>query len=214
MAINEELTNFLKEGLERGLPREQLEETLLEAGWPRDQVRSALGGFADITFPIPVPSPKPYLFAREAFVYLVIFSTLYVSAFNLGTLLFQFIDQAFPDPSVDPALALEARREAIRWAISLLVVAFPVFVFVSRTNDRAIRQDPRRRLSKVRRWLTYLTLFVAASILIGTMTGIVYNLLSGEITTRFVLRVLTVGAIVGSIFRYFLQDLRKEEVAE
>ena len=49
MAINEELTNFLKEGLERGLPREQLEETLLEAGWPRDQVRSALGGFADIT---------------------------------------------------------------------------------------------------------------------------------------------------------------------
>jgi hypothetical protein len=55
---------------------------------------------------------------------------------------------------------------------------------------------------------------VAASILIGTMTGIVYNLLSGEITTRFVLRVLTVGAIVGSIFRYFLQDLRKEEVAE
>ena len=214
MAINEELTNFLKEGLERGLPREQLEETLLEAGWPRDQVRSALGGFADITFPIPVPSPKPYLFAREAFVYLVIFSTLYVSAFNLGTLLFQFIDQAFPDPSEDPAFALEARREAIRWAISLLVVAFPVFVFVSRTNDRAIRQDPRRRLSKVRRLLTYLTLFVAASILIGTMTGIVYNLLSGEITTRFVLRVLTVGAIVGSIFRYFLQDLRKEEVAE
>ena len=210
MAINEELTNFLKEGLERGLPRKQLEETLLEAGWPRDQVRSALGGFADITFPIPVPSPKPYLFAREAFVYLVIFSTLYVSAFNLGTLLFQFIDQAFPDPSVDPAFALEARREAI----SLLVVAFPVFLFVSRTNDRAIRQDPRRRLSKVRRWLTYLTLFVAASILIGTMTGIVYNLLSGEITTRFVLRVLTVGAIVGSIFRYFLQDLRKEEVAE
>ena len=214
MAINEELTNFLKEGLERDLPREQLEETLLEAGWPRDQVRSALGEFADIRFPIPVPRPKPYLFAREAFVYLVLFSTLYVSAFNLGTLLFQFIDQAFPDPSVDPAFALEARREAIRWAISLLVVAFPIFVFVSRTNERAIRQDPRRRLSKVRRWLTYLTLFVAASILIGTMTGIVYNLLSGEITTRFVLRVLTVGAIVGSVFRYFLQDLRKDEVAE
>jgi len=66
----------------------------------------------------------------------------------------------------------------------------------------------------VRRWLTYLTLFVAASILIGTMTSIVYNLLSGEITTRFVLRVLTVGAIVGTVFRYFLQDLRKEEVSE
>ncbi len=109
MAINEELTNFLREGLKHGLPREQLEEILLEAGWPRDQVQSALGEFADITFPIPVPRPKPYLFAREAFVYLVLFSTLYVSAFTLGTLLFQFIDQAFPDPSVDPAFALEER---------------------------------------------------------------------------------------------------------
>jgi len=137
-----------------------------------------------------------------------------VSTFSTGDLLFQFIDRAFPDPSVDPAFALEASREAIRWPISLLVVAFPVFVFVSWTNDRAIRQDPRRRLSKVRRWLTYLTLFVAASILIGTMTSIVYNLLGGEITMRFVLRVLTLGTIVGSVFGYFLRDLRKEEVSE
>ena len=205
MAINEELTNFLKEGLERGLPREQLEETLLEAGWPRDQVRSALEEFADIRFPIPVPRPKPYLFAREAFVYLVLFSTLYVSAFNLGALLFQFIDEVFPPSSGGGDL------EAMRWSISLLVVAFPVFVFVSRTNERAIRQDPRRRLSKVRRWLTYLTLFVAASILIGTMTNIVYNLLSGEMPPRWVLQVLTVGTIAGSVFRYFQQDFRNEE---
>ena len=161
MAIKE-LTGFLKEGLERGLPREQLEEVLLEAGWAPDQVRGALGGFADVTFPIPVPRPKPYVFAREAFVYLVLFSTLYVSAFNLGGLLFQFINQAFPDPSADPAFALEASRLAIRWSISLLVVAFPVFVFVSWTNERAVRRDPSRRLSKVRRWLTYMTLFLAA----------------------------------------------------
>ena len=171
MAVNEELTGFLKEGLESGHPREQLEEILLEAGWQRDQVRSALGGFADVAFPIPVPRPKPYLFAREAFIYLVLFSTLYVSTSSLGTLLFQFI-------------------------------------------DRAIRQDPRRRLSKVQRWLTYLTLFVAAGILIGTMTSIVYNLLGGEITMRFVLRVLTLGTIAGSVFGYFLRDLRKEEVSE
>ena len=212
MAVNEELSGFLKEGLERGLPREQLEEVLLETGWPPDQVRGVLGAFADVTFPIPVPRPKPYLSAREAFVYLVLFSTLYVSAFSLGSLLFQFITRAFPDPSADPAFVLEASREAIRWSISLLVVTFPVFVFVSWMNDRAVRGDPSRRLSKVRRWLTYLTLFVAAGILIGDVTGIVYNLLSGEMTTRFVLKVLTVAAIAGSVFGYFLMDLREEEV--
>jgi hypothetical protein len=191
MAIKE-LTGFLKEGLERGLPREQLEEVLLEAGWAPDQVRGALGGFADVEFPIPVPRPKPYLFAREAFVYLVLFSTLYLSAFNLGSLLFQFINRAFPDPAVDPVYALEASREAIRWSISALVVAFPVFLFVSWTNDRAVRHDPSRRLSKVRRW----------------------NVLGGEMTTRFALKVLTVGAIAGSVFGYFHRDLRREEVVE
>ena len=214
MAINEELTGFLKEGLERGLPREQLEEVLVEAGWPTDQIRGALSGFADVDFPIPVPRPKPYLFAREAFVYLVLFSTLYVSAFNLGALLFQFIERAFPDPSLDPAFVVEASRQAILFSISSLVVAFPVFVFVSWTNDRTVRQDPRRRLSKVRRWLTYLTLFVAAGILIGDVISLVYNLLDGELTARFVLKVVTVGAITGSVFGYFFRDIRNEEDAK
>jgi hypothetical protein len=139
---------------------------------------------------------------------------MYLSAFNLGSLLFQFINRAFPDPAVDPVYALEASREAIRWSISALVVAFPVFLFVSWTNDRAVRHDPSRRLSKVRRWLTYLTLFVAAGILVGDVTMVVYNVLGGEMTTRFALKVLTVGAIAGSVFGYFHRDLRREEVVE
>jgi hypothetical protein len=214
MAINQELSGFLKDGLDRGLPREQLEEILIKAGWPPDQVREALARFADVEFPIPVPRPKPYLIAREAFVYLVLFTTLYVSAFNLGGLLFQLIERAFPDPAIDPVLALARSREAIRWSISLLVVAFPVFVFVSWRNEQALRQDPNRRLSKVRRWLTYLTLFVAAGVLVGDVTAVVYNLLGGELTTRFALKVLTVGAIAGAVFGYFRRDLRKEEVPE
>ncbi len=211
MAVNEELSGFVKEGLERGLPREQLEEVLLETGWPPDQVRAGLAAFADVAFPLPVPRPKPYLSAREAFVYLVLFTTLYVSAFSLGSLLFELVDRAFPDPSVDPAFALERSREAIRWSISLLVVTFPVFVLVSRANGRSLRADPTRRLSEVRRWLTYLTLFVAAGFLIGDVTGVVYNLLGGEVTTRFVLKVCTVGAIAGAVFAHLVGDLRKDE---
>jgi hypothetical protein len=211
MAINEELSGFVKEGLERGLPRAELEKVLLETGWPDDQVRGALDAFADVDFPVPVPRPRPYLSAREAFVYLVLFSTLYVSAFSLGSLLFALIDRGFPDPSTDPAFALEASRVAIRWSISLLVVTFPVFALVSRSNGEALRADPARRLSAVRRWLTYLTLFVAAGFLVGDVTSVVYNVLSGEITTRFILKVLTVGTIAGSVFGYLRGELRDKE---
>jgi hypothetical protein len=213
MAINEELSGFLKEGLTQGLSRDELNEVLLETGWPPEQVTSAMGEFADVQFPVPVPRPKPYLSAREAFVYLVLFSTLYVSAFSLGNLLFQLINRAFPDPSIDPAFALQVSREVIRWSISLLIVTFPVFALVSWRNDRALRANPTLRLSAVRRWLTYLTLFVAAGFLIGDVTGVVYNLLGGEITTRFALKVLTVGAIAGSVFGYLLSGVRREEVA-
>lgn len=211
MAANREIAAFLAKGLESGLPREQLEQVLLEAGWPRDQVRGALAGFADVEFPIPVPRPSPYLSAREAFVYLILFSTLYISAVSLGSLLFAFIDQAFPDPAADPAAALEVARETIRWSISFLVVTFPVFAFVFRTNDRAVRKDPGRRLSRVRQSLTYLTLLVGAAILVGVLATIVYNLLGGELTARFALKVLTVGTITGSVFGYFLRDVRRED---
>lgn len=214
MAGNDEITGFLKAGLERSLPREQLKGVLLEAGWPRDQVRRALDGFADVAFPIPVPRPAPYLSAREAFVYLVLFGTLYGSAISFGSLIFALIHQAFPDPSLAPADAMRMAREEIRWAISFLVATFPVFAFVFWTNDRAVRKDPGRRLSRVRQSLTYLTLFVGAATLIGVVTSIVYNLLGGELTVRFALKVLTVGTITGSLFGYFLRDVRKEEVAE
>ena len=57
----------------------------------------------------------------------------------------------------------------------------------------------------------YLTLFIAAGCLIGDMTTLVYQLLGGELTVRFMLKVIVVGAIAGTVFGYYLHDLRREE---
>ena len=64
-----------------------------------------------------------------------------------------------------------------------------------------------------RRQLTYLTLFLAASILIGDLISVVYNFLGGEITIRFLLKVLTVALISGGVFAYYLVELRADEQA-
>jgi hypothetical protein len=211
MAISEDLVGFVKDALARGLPRAQILEVLHKAGWTSEQTRGALAAFAEIEFPIPVPRARPYLSAREAFMYLVLFGTLYVSAYYLGSLVFDFINRAYPDPAQTFENYEEYVRQSMRWSVSALIVAFPVFLYTSWLTGRAILQDPTKRASKVRRWLTYWTLLVAAGALLGDVTTLVYNLLGGELTVRFVLKIVTVGLISGTAFTYYLRDLRLDE---
>ena len=209
-ATPDELTSFVRAALAKGLPREKIEAALRQAGWTIDQTRSALAGFADSDFPIPVPRPRPYLDARDAFVYLVLFSMLYVSAYHLCALLFDIINATLPD-SAERSELMRYRRNSMRWSIASLVVGFPVFAYMSWLVGRDIAADPNKRHSKVRRWLTYITLFVAAGVIVGDGVTLVYNLLGGEMTARFLLKVLVVAFIAGSVFWYYLTDIRREE---
>lgn len=209
MAATDELHDFVKEALARGKSRAEVEGAIVQAGWGATRARAALAEFADVDFPVPVPRPRPYLDARDAFLYLVLFGTLYICAFNLGSLVFEFINRAFPDPAFQRNVALAAQN--LRWSIAALIVATPVFLFVSTLVGRAIRQDPAKRSSKVRRWLTYLTLTIASGVLIGDFITLVFNVLAGELSTRFLLKVATVAAIAGGVFFYYLWDLRSEE---
>ena len=209
MALSPDLVGFVRESLERGVSRPDIEAALIRAGWPPDQVAQALARFVDAAgFPIPVPRPSISVKPREAFLYAVMFAALFASAFNLGALLFGLVDLAFPHPEDPPR---EFTRDGIRWAVSLLVVACPVFLYVAAVIRRTVSSNPSARASRLRQQLTYVTLFIASCVLIGSVAAVVYNFLDGAVTVRFVLKVLTVGAIAGSAFGYFLRDLRAAE---
>ena len=208
MALSPELVGFVKEGLDRGLPREQIADILIRAGWPADQVRRALAGFADVESPIPVPRPAVSTRPREAFLHVVMFMALFVSAYALGAVVFGLIDVGLPDPTGMP---LEVIRELLRLSVSALVVASPVFAFVTRVIRRGVEAQPSSRRSRIRQQLTYLTLFIASCVLVGAVTALVYSVLGGELTARFVLKCLTVTAIAGGAFSYYLRDLRQAE---
>ncbi|NZA27761.1 hypothetical protein H0E84_15385 [Luteimonas sp. SJ-92] len=209
-AATRDLELFVREALGRGESREAIAGALAAAGWPPEQARAALDAYAEVAFPVPVPRPRPYLSPREAFLYLVLFATLYVSAFHLGSLLFDLITRAFPDPA-DGEFVVNRLARSMRWSTASVLIAFPVFLYVAHLLGRELARSPVKRLSAVRRWLTYLTLFIAAAVLVGDMIALVYNLLGGELTTRFVLKVLVAAAIAGTVFGYYLGDLRREE---
>lgn len=206
----QELEVFVREALLRGQSREAIAQALAAAGWSEAQTRDVLSAYADVDFPVPVPRPRASLSAREAFLYLVLFVSLYYSAFHVGSLLFDLINAAFPDAA---ASRHDLFGSSMRWSTASVIIAFPVFALLARHLAREVDRQPIKRLSPVRRWLTYLTLFLAAVALICDVTTLVYNLLGGELSVRFVLKVLVVGAIAGGVFGYYLHDLRREEVA-
>lgn len=208
--MNRELRDFIKEALERGHDREEIRRVLLGAGWQDSEVTNGLSGFADVDFSVAVPRPTPYLYAREAFLYLVSFIALYVTAISFGILVFGLIDYSFPD-------ALDSRdgfsNETGATAIASVVVAFPLYLFLTRWLGKLVAADPERRQSLVRRWLTYLTLVVGAGIILGDLIALLANVLTGDPTLRFALKAISILAITGCIFGYYLWDMRQTEAS-
>ncbi len=202
-----EIHSFVKEALARDISRTDIKAALGKAGWQDDEIASALDMYAEMPFAIPVPKRKPYLSAREAFIYLLLFVCLYISAFNFGALLFDFINRWLPDATQ----YLGDDLVAIRMSVASLIVAFPLYLWLSSIMMKAVRKDNEKRASKIRKWLTYITLFVAAGVIIGDLITLLFNLLGGELTLRFAFKVLTVLLIAGLIFGYYLWDLRQEE---
>lgn len=206
-----EIQQFVKEAVAKGIAPEKIKTALKSAGWKADEIQQAMNAYAEKTVEgVPVPRRKPYLNARDAFLYLLMFLTLYWSAFSFGQLLYQFINRAFPDP-LQYLYAADASASVIRMDIASLIIAFPVFLWISWLLNRDIQKDADKRSSKIRKWLTYLTLFIAAGIIIGDLIALVFNLLAGDLTPRFLLKVLVVGGIAGTVFGYYLSELRKDE---
>jgi len=208
--VNADLQLFVRESLVRGIPRSSIADKLLAAGWPPEEITAGLAAWVETDFPVPIPRRRPYVSAREAFLYLVLFATLYTTAFNVGAVLFQWVDLTLPDAS-QPWESPRNSIDAVRGPTAGLIIAFPIFLLLARSIGRGITREPDKRGSKVRKWLTYLTLFVAAVVLIGDMTFLVTRILSGELPLRVLLKVGVVLAIAGTVFGHYLGELRRDE---
>ncbi|MBI2623435.1 MAG: hypothetical protein HYW65_02560 [Candidatus Liptonbacteria bacterium] len=144
--------------------------------------------------------------ARDFFLHLGVVATLYTAAVSLLQLLFQTIDYAFPDRLAGYG---DPYSTGVRISVSVLIVAFPLYLFLSRLLAKGERIEPERREVAVRKWLLYLTLFVAGVAVAVDLIVLIQAFLGGEITTRFTLKVLAVLVVTGGIFGYYLADLRR-----
>ena len=205
---NTDLVQFVRDSLAAGASREDTRRALMPAGWSESQISSALDVFSDTDFVLPVPRPKPQMSSRDAFLYVVMFGTLYISAFNLGSMIFDFLNLLLPAATGTAVVAL---RASIRFSVAALIIAFPIFLYMSHLVLKMVKADPIHRNSAIRKWLTYITLAIAAFTVIGDLISLLYGLLSGELTLRFILKSLTIFILATSIFWYYFGTMQSDD---
>ncbi len=144
---------------------------------------------------------------KDVFMHLLSMIALYISAGSLITLLFQYINIYFPD-ALQPVY-YSGVAGTIRWAMAALMIIFPIYLAVMNLLNQDYAASPEKKDLKIRKWLVYFTLFAAAIIISTDLVALVYNFLGGELTTRFLLKVLVVATVVGTVFAYYGMALKE-----
>ena len=144
---------------------------------------------------------------KDFFVFIGSMVALYASAVSLINLLFEIINALFPDPL---SFNYDNFSAGMRWSIASLVIIFPVYIFLSRFINKDLAVNFLKKNLGVRKWLTYLTLFVAGVTIITDLILLINTFLGGEITTRFALKILAVLIVAGTVFSYYLYDLKRD----
>ncbi len=207
MKSSDQLASFVYDALNAGRSRGDITTALTQAGWSDAEVRDALDNWATGDFTPPVPRPRPFVSAREAFLYGLMFVALAMVAWHLTSLMFHLIDRWVPDIA-DTSNYYDTRD--MRFSIASLIVFFPLFAVLNIRANRSMKANAGRRRSGVRKWFGYITLFLAAITLLSDLIWVIYALLNGDLTLRFFAKAVMVALVAGLIFAYFRADMTED----
>ncbi len=143
---------------------------------------------------------------KDVFLHLFNIVTFYLSVIGFITLFVQYINAMFPDPL---NYYFTAIANGVRWSTSVLFVAVPAYLFTTWLLNKDLKAEPEKRDLKLRKWLIYFTLFISAITIIIDLMVFVYNFLDGELSARFLFKVLVVLLVAGAVFGYYFWELKR-----
>lgn len=148
---------------------------------------------------------KPKVTPKDFFVWAGAMIALYMSVFALVSLLFDYINYVYPDAL---NTYVDAYSGSMRYSIASLIVLFPLLLVLMRLIRHDIAHDHTKKDIWVRRWFLVLTVFVAGATIAIDLITLVNYFLGGEVTMRFILKVLVVLLVAGGGLLHFLADIR------
>ncbi|WP_313135467.1 DUF5671 domain-containing protein [Paracoccus jeotgali] len=193
--------DFIRRALASGADPAGIDTALAAAGWAERERADALAGWLVLRGLPPVPRPRPYVSAREALLYGLLFVSLGMLAAHLVQIGFRLVEILWPEPGERPYLP----GSGLRWPMAVLITFTPVFLILNRMAQRRSAAQAAGR-SLVRRWFAAITLLIAVLTLLGDAVVTIYALLDGEIALRFALKSAIVAAVAGLILAYYRDE--------
>jgi len=148
------------------------------------------------------------------FLSLGVLIALVTSVVSFLNLVFSTLDKRFPD-------VLNASYqygystydyEGIRMALATLIIFFPVFLLVSYFWKKLMTKGMGHIDEIVRKWMIYIVIFLSSIVVLVDLVTLVKYFVSGEVTTRFIIKVivtLVVALMVGIYYFCELVDKKK-----
>ena len=140
---------------------------------------------------------------KDFFLWLGGIIALYVSITSFITLLFEYINYAFPDKL---AYYGDPYGGVVRLSMAALIVFVPTLVIIFCFIRSSIEKEPAKANIWVRRWAIVLTIFIATITILIDLITLINTFLGGEITMRFGLKVAVVLLVALGVFLHFLAD--------
>ncbi len=155
---------------------------------------------------------KPKLSVGFFFLCLGTLITLITSVVSFLNLIFSTLDKQFPD-------ALNSTYqygystydfESIRIALATLIIFFPIFLVVSYFWRKYMKGEMGHFDEVIRKWVIYIILFISAIVVAIDLVTLVRYFVSGEITNRFIYKVVTTLVVVMIVGMYYILLLRNK----
>lgn len=156
---------------------------------------------------------KPKMNVGFFFLSLGVLITLTTSVISFLNLVFGTLEKRFPDVlnSTFQYGYSTYDYEGIRMSLAVLIIFFPVFLTISYFWKKFINKGLSQADALVKKWLIYIILFFSSLTLVIDLVTLVKYFISGEITTRFLLKVLAVLVVALYVGVYYIFELRNKE---
>lgn len=142
---------------------------------------------------------------RDFFLWAGAVLALYGSVISFLTLVFEYINHAFPDPL---AYYADPYGGPVRAAMAAVIVLVPTTLVLLRIIRSTISKEAGKADIWVRRWALVLTIFIATITILIDLITLLTTFLGGELSVRFILKVAIVLLVAGGVFLHFLAELK------